>query len=53
MFFKFLMYFLMVKRLKLSKTLLVTTIIPSGSEQMKSTKTLNLEFLKFLLRLAT
>ena len=53
MFYKFLTYFSMVKRLELSKTLLVTTVIPSGSEWMKSTKALDLTFFKFLLRLVT
>ena len=52
-FSKFLTYFSMVKRLELSETLLVTTIIPRESEQMKSTETSDLVLLKFLLRLAT
>ena len=51
-FSKFLTYFSMVKRLELSETLLVTTIIPRESEQMKSTETSDLALLKFLLRLA-
>ena len=52
-FSKFLTYFSMVKRLELSETLLVTTIISRESEQMKSTETSDLVLLKFLLRLAT
>ena len=45
--------FFMISKSEGSDTLLVTTVTPSRSERMKSTRTLDLAFLRFLLRLAT
>ena len=51
MFSEFLTYFLMINKSEGSDTLLVTIVTPSGSDRMKSTRTLDLVFLRFLLRL--
>ena len=41
----------MISKFDGNNTLLVTTVIPSRSEQMKSTRTSDFAFLRFLLRL--